>query len=150
MSQPLVKNYTHIVFSTKNRRPLIHPPLENELHKYLGGICANLEFQPICVGGHVDHVHIICMLSKKIGVMKLIQEVKTSSSKWMKEKDSRLSDFYWQGSYASISVDEHRIDALKIYVQNQQEHHKVKTFQEEYRGFLREANIDFDERYMWD
>lgn len=80
MGQSLVKNYMHIVFSTKHRQPLIHPPYEDELHSYLGGICKNLECQPIKIGGHIDHVHILCMLSKKIALMTLVEKVKSGSS----------------------------------------------------------------------
>jgi len=93
MAQSLVKNYLHIVFSTKNREPLIHPPYENELHGYLGGICKSMDCQPIKVGGYTDHVHILCMLSKKIALMKLIEEVKSNSSKWIKTLDPSLQIF---------------------------------------------------------
>ena len=80
MGQSLVKNYLHLVFSTKHRQPLIHPPVEAELHAYLGGICNRLECQCIKVGGYTDHIHILCMLSKKIALMKLVEEVKSHSS----------------------------------------------------------------------
>lgn len=84
MGQSLVKNYLHIVFSTKYRQPFIYEPVEQELHAYLGGICKNLECHPIKIGGYIDHIHILCMLSKKIALMKLLEEVKSHSSKWMK------------------------------------------------------------------
>lgn len=81
MGQSLVKNYMHIVFSTKYRQPLIHPPVESELHRYLRGICNALECHVIIVGGDTDHIHILCMLSKKIALMKLLEELKSHSSK---------------------------------------------------------------------
>jgi putative transposase len=96
MGQSLVKNYLHIVFSTKHRQPLIHPPIEAELHKYLGGICSNLECHPVMIGGYTDHVHILCTLSKKLALVKLLEEIKSHSSKWIKTKDQSLSNFYWQ------------------------------------------------------
>ena len=86
MAQSLVKNYIHIVFSTKHRNPLIQEPLEKELHRYIGGICNKLECQVLIVGGYTDHIHILCMLSKKIALMKLLEEVKSHSSKWFKTK----------------------------------------------------------------
>ena len=86
MGQSLVNNYIHIVFSTKYRQPLILPSVESELYNYLGGICKNLECQPIKVGGYLDHIHILCKLSKKIALMKLLEEVKSHSSKWIKTK----------------------------------------------------------------
>ena len=90
MGQSLVKNYIHIVFSTKHRETFIHPAHENELYSYLGGICKNMECHPIKICGFTDHIHILCMLSKKIALMKLLEEVKSHSSKWMKTKDLSL------------------------------------------------------------
>lgn len=84
MSQSLAQIYSHIIFSTKYREPNIDEEIENELHTYIGGTCKKLECEPIKVGGHYDHIHIICMLSRKIAVMKLLEEVKKSSSKWIK------------------------------------------------------------------
>ena len=84
MGQSLVRNCVHIIFSTKLREPLIFPPYETELHNYLGGICNNLECSTIKIGGYTDHVHILCMLSKKIALMKLLEELKRHSSKWIK------------------------------------------------------------------
>lgn len=94
MGQSLVKNYIHIVFSTKYRQPLIIESVQDELFAYLGGICKEMECQPLKVGGYVDHVHILCMLSKKIALMKLLEEVKSHSSKWIKTKDESLKNFY--------------------------------------------------------
>src|SRR6516162_1432583 len=99
MGQSLVKNYMHIIYSTKHREPLIHESIEGELHSYLGGICKNLECHPIIIGGYTDHVHILSMLSKKIALMKLLEEVKSESSKWIKTKDDKWKDFYWQTGY---------------------------------------------------
>ena len=150
MGQSLVKNYIHIVFSTKNREPLIFPPYEEELHNYLGGICKNLECQPIKVGGYNDHIHILCMLSKKIALMKLIEEVKSYSSRWMKSKDASLKSFYWQDGYGAFSVNPTEIDTVVAYITNQHEHHSTRTFQEEYRTFLKKYNVEYDELYVWD
>ncbi len=96
MGQSLVKNYMHIVFSTKHRQKIILPEIENELHAYMGGICNNLECQTIKIGGYTDHIHILCMLSKKIPLMKLLEEVKSHSSKWVKTKGDAYKNFYWQ------------------------------------------------------
>ncbi len=95
MGQSLVKNYVHIVFSTKYRQPLILKSVEEELYNYLGGVCKALECWPVKIGGYYDHIHILCLLSKKIALMKLLEEVKSHSSKWIKTKDDRLKHFYW-------------------------------------------------------
>ncbi|MBK6482681.1 MAG: IS200/IS605 family transposase [Chitinophagaceae bacterium] len=150
MGQSLVKNYLHIVFSTKYRQPLIHPPYEAELHSYMGGICSNLECQPIKIGGYTDHVHILCMLSKKIALMKLLEEVKSHSSKWMKTKDHSLKNFYWQDGYGAFSVNPSQVDRVIRYITNQHAHHSKKNFQDEYRGFLKKYKVEYDERYVWD
>ena len=102
MSQSLVKNYMHIVFSTKYREPLIYSPVEDELHAYLGSVCKSMECHPIKIGGFTDHVHILCMLSKKVALMNLLQEVKSHSSKWMKSKGDDLSNFLLAGWLWSV------------------------------------------------
>jgi putative transposase len=150
MGQSLVKNYIHIVFSTKYRAPIIHPPYELELHAYLGGICNNLECHTLKVGGYTDHVHILCMLSKKIALMKLLEEVKSHSSKWMKTKDNSLNNFYWQDGYGAFSVNPSQVDRVVVYIGNQHEHHARKDFQNEYRSYLKKYNVEYDERYVWD
>src|SRR5690606_8399584 len=105
MGQSLVKNYIHIVFSTKHRKPLIRESVEKELYSYLGGICKRLECQVIIVGGYTDHIHILCMLSKKIALMKLLEELKSHSSKWIKTKGEAYTNFYWQDGYGAFSVN---------------------------------------------
>ncbi len=150
MGQSLVKNYVHIVFTTKHRQPLIHHPVESELHSYLGGICNQLDCQVIQVGGYVDHVHILCMLSKKVALIKLVEEAKSHSSKWIKSKDGASRHFYWQDGYGAFSVYPSEIDTAIAYIANQHEHHHKKTFQEEYRMLLKQYNVEYDERYVWD
>ena len=150
MSQSLVKNYVHLVFSTKYRQPLITATVEDELYAYLGGTCKSLECHPIKVGGYRDHVHILCMLSKKIALMKLLEEVKSHSSKWIKTKEKGLENFYWQNGYGAFSVNPAEIDVVIKYIANQKEHHRKKTFQDEYRAFLKKYKVEYDERYVWD
>ena len=150
MGQSLVKNYIHIVYSTKNREPLIRPTVESELHSYLGGICKKLECPVIKVGGYTNHIHMLCMLSKKIALMKLVEVLKKHSSKWIKTKGPGYKNFYWQNGYGAFSVNPSEVDSVAAYIANQHEHHRNKTFQEEFREFLKKYNIDYDERYVWD
>ena len=150
MGQSLVKNYLHIIFSTKQRVPLIHQLVEVELYSYIGGICKEMECFPIKIGGHTDHLHILCLLSKKIALMNLLEEVKSHSSKWMKTKGVELKDFYWQNGYGAFSVNPSEIDKVIAYIENQKEHHRKKSFQEEYRAFLKKYKVEYDERYVWD
>jgi REP element-mobilizing transposase RayT len=150
MSQSLVKNYIHIIFSTKHRQPLIDLPVEAELHSYLGGICNKFECQPIKVGGYVDHIHILCLLSKKLALMKLVEEVKSHSSKWIKTRGEAFRNFYWQDGYGAFSVNPTAVEKVITYIDSQHEHHGKKTFQEEFLAFLKKYKVDYDERYLWD
>ena len=150
MGQSLVKNYLHIAFSTKRREPLIYPSIEKELHSYLAGICTHLECFPFKIGGHYDHVHVLCSLSKKIALMKLMEEMKSHSSSWIKPKDDRVKNFYWQGGYGAFSVNPSELDEVITYIENQHEHHQKITFQQEYRALLKKYKVEYDERYVWD
>lgn len=150
MGQSLVNNYVHLVFSTKHRQPFIVPPFEEELHRYLGGVCKKLGCQPIIVGGWVDHVHILCKLSQKIALMKLMEEVKSHSSKWFKTLDPSLENFYWQDGYGAFSVNSTGVDKVIEYISNQHKHHTGEDFQSEYRGILTKYGVEYDERYVWD
>lgn len=150
MSQTLVKNYLHIIFSTKKRKPLIHPPVEAELHKYLGGICNNLECFTQKIGGYFDHVHIVCLLSKKISLTTLLGELKSSSSSWIKSKGCDYENFYWQTGYGAFSISPAELDRVITYVERQHEHHKNMSFQDEYRELLKHHKVEYDERYVWD
>ena len=150
MPQSLVKNYMHITFSTKKRYPFIDKPIKEELFSYLGVICKNLECNPIIVGGHKDHVHILCLLSRKIALMKLIEKLKAYSSKWIKTKGQQYQNFYWQNGYGGFSIHQIQTNVVKKYISTQDEHHKELSFKDEYRAFLKEYDIDYDERYVWD
>ena len=150
MSQSLTKLSTHIVFSTKYRQPLIDAGIEMELHAYIGGICNMMECIPVKVGGYTDHIHILCLLSKKIAIMDLLEEVKKRSSKWIKEKGKAYENFYWQNGYGAFAVNPSELDVVIRYIENQHEHHQNRTFQDEYRGFLKKYNVEYDEKYVWD
>src|SRR5438874_1996001 len=150
MSQSLVKNYIQIIFSTKHRLPIIDEAIEHELHSYLGGICKKLDCQPIKINGYYDHVHILCMLFKKITLIKLLEEVKSDSSRWIKTRSPVYSIFYWQDGYGGFSVTPDQVDNVIEYISNQKVHHKTVSFQDEYRALLKQFNVAYDERYVWD
>jgi len=150
MPQSLTKVFVHITFSTKHRQPFIDNEIERELWDYLGGVCKALECNPIRVGGHNDHVYICCLLSKKITQIKLLEEVKKQSSKWIKTKGEQYENFYWQDGYGIFSVNPYELDVVIKYIDNQHEHHTSRTFQEELVAFLKKYNVEYDERYLWD
>jgi putative transposase len=109
-----------------------------------------LECHPIKIGGYAEHIHILCMLSKKVTLIKLLEEVKSHSSKWMKTKDASLKNFYWQDGYGAFSVNPSEVSVVIGYIENQKEHHSKKKFQDEYRAFLKKYEVEYDERYVWD
>ncbi len=149
MPQSLSKVYVHIIFSTKNRQNLIDDNIENSLHDYLGGICKGLECNPVKIGGHKEHVHILCLLSRKVAQMNLVEELKKQSSKWIKTKDNVYSNFYWQDGYGIFSINPNQTDIVIEYIEKQHEHHKNNSFQVEFRDFLNKYNVGYDERYVW-
>jgi putative transposase len=151
MPQSLAKVLVHLVFSTKNRYPfLADKEIRDEVHAYLGGTCNELDCPVLKVGGVADHVHILCALSRSISIAKLVGEVKRASSKWMKTKGKMLTKFAWQNGYGAFSVGQAEFERVRAYIAGQEEHHKKKTFQDEYRAFLKEYDIEYDERYVWD
>ena len=149
MAQSLSKVYVHIIFSTKDRQQLIDENIQVSLFKYLGGICKGLECNPVQIGGHSNHVHILCLLSRKVAQMDLLEELKKQSSKWIKMQGDSYSNFYWQDGYGIFSVNPTQIDVVVNYIKNQEEHHKKISYQDELRVFLKKYNVDFDERYIW-
>ena len=151
MSQSLSQMYTHIIFSTKYRKPhLTDNDVAAHIHAYIAGICKNLESPAIIIGGAIDHIHILCHLSQNISARDLLREIKRQSSKWVKKTYPALMAFYWQAGYGSFSISPSHLEPLKRYIQNQVEHHRKETFQEGFIRFLKKYNIQYDERYVWD
>jgi REP element-mobilizing transposase RayT len=140
----------HLIFSTKNREPLITPEVEPELFPYMATVFREMDSPSLTINGTADHVHCLFRLSRKQPIMDVIEEVKKSSSKWIKTKGDAFAKFYWQLGYGAFSIGESGVAALKRYIANQKEHHRTKTFQEEFRAFLQKYKIEYDERYVWD
>lgn len=150
MGQSLCRNIVHIVFSTKYRQPFIVESVEQELFSYIGGICNNLGCKPIIVGGYGNHVHILCILSKRIPLMKLLEKVKANSSRWIKGKGVRFRNFYWQEGYAAFSVWPSDVATVVHYIATQEIHHRRIDYKTEYREYLDRHEIEYDEKYIWD
>jgi REP element-mobilizing transposase RayT len=148
MPQSLTKQYSHIVFSTKNRQKFITNKIKDELYSYIAGILKSLKSPAIVIGGMDDHVHILCILSKNHSTSKIVEEIKKNSSKWIKTKG--ISNFFWQRGYAAFSISQSHVEIIQKYINTQVEHHKNQTFKDEFRLLLQKYNIDFDERYVWD
>jgi len=150
MPQSLSNILVHIVFSTKNRQDWITSDVENELCRYIAAICNSLNCAAIQIGGTENHVHILCRLGRTITVSNLVRKIKTGSSKWIKTKGSPFFKFSWQNGYGIFSIGVSNLRALKKYIINQKNHHRNKSFKDELRKFLKEYQIEYDERYVWD
>jgi putative transposase len=148
MSQSFVQFYTHIVFHTKNNKPLIRPEIEVELYSYLGGILRNYKSNPIQIGGTSDHIHILCTLPKTMAPADLVEEIKKSSSKWIKTKGSEYQNFYWQDGYGGFSVSNSGVESVKKYVLTQKEHHKNVSWLDEYKKLLDAYGITYEDKYL--
>jgi REP element-mobilizing transposase RayT len=150
MSQSLAQVYLHIVFSTKNRQPLLQDPtLLEETHKLLGGICNKLDCPVIRVGGIADHVHILYRFGRTLSIADLIKELKRESSLWVKTRSPALDDFHWQSGYGAFSISPGHVEAVKEYIANQAEHHQRLSFQDEFRRLLKKYGLTWDERFVW-
>jgi putative transposase len=146
--QSLARIAVHLVFSTKNREPLIAPDARANLHAYLAGACNGIECPALAVGGVADHVHILFVLRKTWSLSNAVEEIKTESSKWAKEHvHPRL---YWQSGYGAFSVSASIEEKVVDYIRDQEEHHRKMTFQDELRGLFRKHGVAWDERYLWE
>ena len=150
MANTFTSLHCHIIFSTKNREPWLDSAIRPRMHAYLATICRDLGGQAFRAGGVSDHVHILTTLPRTLSQAQMIEQIKKASSKWIKPLEPRYRGFFWQRGYAAVSVSPSQLDAVLQYIQIQEEHHRTRTFQEEYRELLHRHGIEFDERYVWD
>jgi REP element-mobilizing transposase RayT len=150
MPQSLSLVIVHIIFSTKDRFPCLGPSVRSRLHAYLATVARDVGCEAYRVGGTADHVHLAVRLSRTVAIAALVEKLKTSSSKWLKTQRSELRRFGWQSGYGAFSVSPSELQALIAYIENQQEHHTIRTFQEEYLALLKQCGVPFDERWLWD
>jgi putative transposase len=148
--QSLVSLTIHVVFSTKNREPLIDAELAPRLYGYVGGIVHNTKSVLLATGGVEDHIHLLVSLGRTTAIADFVRNVKTNSSLWVHETFPERSSFGWQSGYGAFSVSKSVIGGVKNYIAIQREHHKKETYQEEYMRFLRDHDLEYDERYLWD
>jgi len=140
----------HIVFSTKHRQSWIDVGIEESLFKYLAGACRKLNCPSHSIGAADDHIHIACTLARTMTISKLIEEIKTGSSKWFKLQGDGYADFSWQNGYGAFSVGQSQLGDLRRYIAGQREHHRRVSYQDEFRALLAKYEVEFDERYVWD
>ena len=150
MSQSLANIVVQLVFSTKGRRPLLRDEERGQLHAYIAGILKNHDSPLIEINSVRDHVHILFAQSKNLAPAKIIEQVKSSSSGWIKGRHAWHGDFAWQTGYGAFSVSPMHVEAVREYIRNQTEHHRQEDFQTEFRRFCEKNGRPVDERFVWD
>lgn len=151
MAQSLAQVWLHVVFSTKDRRPFLQDEaFRDEMFRMLSHHAKELRCVSASVGGHVDHVHLLIGLSRTISIAKLVERVKTETSRWAKDANGGSPLFAWQSGYGVFSVSHSNRGEVDSYIRTQAEHHKEWSFQDEFRAFCQRHEIEIDERYAWD
>ena len=150
MPQSLARLHVHLVFSTKHREPFITDAVRASLHAYMATVLQNLGCAPVLINSVEDHAHVLFDLARTVSVRQVVEDVKKSSSKWIKTLGPEFAGFTWQAGYGAFAVSASKVEAVRDYIANQREHHRTKTFQEEYRTFLEQHHIAYDEHYVWD
>ncbi len=151
MPQSLSQIWLHLVFGTKDRRPFLQKaPVRDEMFRMLSHHVSETDCQPVRSGGWVDHVHVVCGLSRTTTVADLVEHVKSETSKWVKKPPHSLSTFAWQSGYGAFSVSQSNLPRVLTYVEGQVEHHRTVSFQDEFRKLCRLHGVEIDERYVWD
>lgn len=150
MPQSFAKINVHLVFSTKDRRPIINASWRSELHALLGGLVNQSGGQSLIVGGVADHVHLLFDLGRRITLADLVRILKSSTTPWVRRDRALDPTFSWQAGYSAFSVSESIVPSVKRYIANQEEHHRTQTYQDEVREWLKKQRMKWDERYIWD
>lgn len=150
MPQSLANMVVHAVFGTKYRRPLLRESVWAGLRAHTARVLYESGCTPLRVGGVEDHVHLLFRMSRTVTLAHTLQTVKASSSRWLKTQGPSLRDFHWQGGYGVFSVSPRHVNTVIRYIANQKEHHRARTFQQEYLETLGRNGVAFDERYVWD
>lgn len=150
MPQSLTRLYAHLIFSTKNRQPLLDDEIRPRVHGYLATVIRNLDSPWVAVGGVADHVHLLFDIGKGHAPVQFVEQAKRESSKFVKTLGARYRDFYWQRGYGMFSVGPADRDEAEAYVRNQEAHHRTRSFQEEFRTFLARYGVPYNEQHVWD
>lgn len=150
MANTFTQIYIHIVFSVKGRENLIHANWKDELHKYICGIVNGQQQKVYAIGGMPDHIHLLLSIKPDISVSELVRDIKSNSSKWINEKKLVLGKFQWQAGFGAFSYGQSQLDVVISYINNQEQHHRKKSFKEEYIEMLTKFKIDYNEKYLFE
>jgi REP element-mobilizing transposase RayT len=150
MPQSLARIHLHLIFSTRGRAPIINDQIRDPLHGYMATVLKNLGCHANLINSVEDHVHVLFELGRTVAVSKMVEDVKKSSSKWIKTQPRGVSDFAWQNGYGVFSVSHSNVENVRDYIAGQPKHHRTRTFQDELRTLLEKHGVEYDERYIWD
>lgn len=150
MANTFTQIYIHFVFSVKGRQNLIQKSWKDELHKYICGIVDGKDQKVYAIGGKADHIHLLVSVKPTIAISDLVRDIKANSSKWINEKKFVIDKFQWQEGFGAFSYAQSQLDNVIAYINNQEQHHKEKTFKDEYIELLQKFNIGYDEKYLFD
>jgi REP element-mobilizing transposase RayT len=141
----------HIVFSTKERRPLLKDDdFRDSVWTYMAGVACNLEGHALRVGGFIDHAHLLIRIPAKVAVADCVRQIKASTSKHINEGRESILKFHWQDGYGAFTVSRSKVDQVLAYIDRQMEHHSTRTFQDEYLKMLADHEIEYDPKYLWE
>ncbi len=150
MPQSLAKLYVHLVLSTNNRERVLADEDRGDLHAYMGGILKGMDCMPIEINSEPDHVHVMFMLGRTVAVGEVVGGLKKSATDWLRARSPQYAGFHWQSGYGVFSVSQSAVETVRKYIRNQHQHHRGKSFMDEYRAMLEKHEIEFDERYVWE
>lgn len=139
----------HLVFSTKERRPVLRADLQPRVFEYIGGILRNRKGQLLGAGGTDNHVHLLAILPKDRSLVDMLRDIKSNCSAWMNELRLCPGEFHWQDGYGAFTVGRREVDDLTRYIAGQEEHHRQRSFEEEFIAFLEENEVEYDPKTIW-
>ncbi|MEI6575958.1 MAG: IS200/IS605 family transposase [Bacteroidota bacterium] len=150
MANTYTQHYNHVVFAVKYRACLISPEWKIEMFKYITGIVQNNKHKMLAINGPSDHIHIFIGTTPDQSVSAMVQQIKVCTSKWINDRGFTKNKFSWQSGFGGFTYSRSQIDSVIRYINNQEEHHKKKTFKNEYVSLLNKNGIEYDERYLFD
>lgn len=150
MANTYTQIFYHIVFAVKRRENLISPVWKDNLYKYISGVITNQNQKLYIINGMPDHVHILVSCGPTVTLSNLVKEIKEHSTKYINGEGFVVGKFNWQEGFGAFSVSFRNVEQVVNYIKDQEKHHEVKSFKDEYLEFLKEQNIDFEEKYIFE
>jgi REP element-mobilizing transposase RayT len=142
--------FYHIIFSTKHREPWLKEDICERVHNYVGGIIKEEKGVPLIINSGVEHLHILMKLHQESSISTVVRVLKSKSSGWIHRTFPNYAAFGWQTGFAAFTVSISQLEKTRLYILNQEEHHRKRTFQEEYEALLLAHQIEFEQKHLWD